>query len=71
MATISFSDEIFASITLRGNLLARVRLNGVGSYSEILASLLKAAGRVHGLATVDVRNSSQGWSARRSVMLAG
>lgn len=70
MATIAFSDIIFATITLRGKVMACLKLNGVKSYAEVLARLLAAVSGGRGMATVHVRNSTQGWAASRSVMLA-
>lgn len=69
MATISLNDIIFATISLRGRISARVQLCGVSSFSDILARLLPSVSGGRGLATVDIRNGSQGWSVRRSVML--
>ncbi|MDE6101130.1 MAG: hypothetical protein K2L46_07345 [Paramuribaculum sp.] len=71
MATISLNDVIFATLSLRGKICASIRTDGVTSYAEILSLLLRKSGISRGLATVDLRNSSQGWTARRSVMIAG
>lgn len=70
MATISLTDIIFATVTLRGRVLAQIRINGVSSYSEILSRVLGKLKGLRGLITVDLRNSSQGWTARRSLMVA-
>lgn len=70
MSTISLTDEIFATVTLRGATLARVRINGVGSYSELLARLLSTIQGIRGMLTLDLRNSSQGWTVRRSLLVA-
>lgn len=70
MAKISLDDIIFATISMRGKILARLRLDGISSYSEILSRLLKSVAGLRGMATVDIRNSSQGWTTRKSVMLS-
>lgn len=70
MATISLNDVIFATIRLRGASLATISVSGVTTFSEILSRLMSSlTGRVRGLATVELRNASQGWAARRNVML--
>lgn len=70
MATISLSDIIFATITVRGQVMATLKLCGVSSYADVLSRLLAAVKGWRGVATVCVRNSSQGWSASRSLMLS-
>lgn len=67
MATILSSDVIFATIRQRGQILTTMRLSGITSLSEIVSSL---HGSVHGIATIDLRNGTQGWSRRHTVMLA-
>ncbi len=71
MATISLSDEIFATLHLRGNSVTSLRIKGVSSFAEILSRLIKSAPALcRGMATVEIRNGSQGWAARRAVMLS-
>lgn len=67
MATILPSDIIFATIRQRGQILTTLRLSGITSLSEIVSGL---KGIARGLATIDLRNGSQGWSRRHTVMLA-
>lgn len=67
MATILSSDVIFATIRQRGQILTTMRLSGITSLSEIVSSL---HGSVRGIATIDLRNGTQGWSRRHTVMLA-
>ncbi len=70
MAAISLNDVIFATIRLRGNSLATISVSGVTTFAEILKRLMAALkGKIRGMATVELRNASQGWSARRNVML--
>lgn len=70
MATISLTDVIFATLHIHGLSATTLRLEGVGSFAEILSALLKNAPGRRGMATVEIRNGSQGWSTRRNVMLA-
>ncbi len=67
MATIESSDIIFATIRQRGQILTTLRLSGITSLSEIVSSL---HGIARGLTTIDLRNGSQGWSSRHTVLLA-
>lgn len=67
MATILSSDIIFATIRQRGRILTTLRLSGITSLSEIVTAL---HGIARGIATIDLRNGTQGWSRRHTVMLA-
>lgn len=70
MAKFSLTDIIFASLRLRGNSVTSLRLSGVSSFNEILARLIKSApASLRGIATVEIRNGSQGWAEKRNVML--
>lgn len=66
MKTLSPTDIIFATIRQRGRILDIVRLSGVASLSDILCRL---KGLFAGLTTIDLRNGSQGWSSRHTVMI--
>lgn len=66
MGTIYTSDTIFATIRQRGCVLTTMRLSGISSFADILARL---RGNVHGMATIELRNGTQGWAHRRTVML--
>lgn len=69
MATISFSDVIFATLTLHGIIKARIRVSGIRTFNQILAQLQAAVPGKRGMATIDIRNSSQGWNYRSQVFL--
>ena len=70
MAKISLNDVIFATLTLRGAIKATVRLSGIDTFPQILAKLLACEPGSRGMATVEVRNSSQGWNYRSQVFLS-
>ncbi|MCM1348331.1 MAG: hypothetical protein NC338_02880 [Firmicutes bacterium] len=70
MATISLTDIIFATVRFRGRDVLRLKLEGVSSYSEIVARVLKFVKGIRGIMTIDLRNSSQGWTSRRQLMVA-
>ena len=67
MATIESSDIIFATVRQRGQVLTTLRISGITSLSEIVTSL---RGVARGITTIDLRNGSQGWSRRHTVMIA-
>lgn len=66
MTTILSSDTIFATIRQRGRLLLTLQLHGVTSLSDIINRL---RGEIKGLATISLRNSTQGWSRDHTVMM--
>ncbi len=70
MATIDLHDEIFATLTQRGKVIATLKLSGVTSIAMILQRLRQLASKCVGLVTLNVRNSSQGWLHSRSIMLS-
>ncbi|MDE7411847.1 MAG: hypothetical protein K2M94_07395 [Paramuribaculum sp.] len=70
MTTILPSDTIFATVRQRGTTLADIRLSGISSIRDILIYLRRTLGTIAGLATIDLRNGSQGWQQRHTVMLA-
>lgn len=70
MATIKFSDTIFATVVFRGETIAMLRMNGVTSFADVLRNVRRAVGTMFGLATINLRNGSQGWQLSRTVMLS-
>lgn len=69
MSRITINDQIFATLMMRGQVLAEATLSGVSSFRGIMEHLRDAAPHANGLGTVSVRNSSQGWSASQTVFL--
>lgn len=69
MATISSTDTIFATVKQRGSMIANLRLSGVESMAHVMREVRSHLGTVSGLLTIDLRNQSQGWMSRQSVML--
>lgn len=66
MAEIKSTDIIFATVRQFGQITASLRCSGVTSFSDILSEL---SGRVSGLATIQLRNSTRGWNSSRTVMI--
>lgn len=66
MATILSSDVIFATVRQRGQVMTTLRLSGITSFGDVVASV----GRLFkGITTIDLRNGTQGWNRRHTVML--
>lgn len=67
MATILSSDEIFATVSQRGRVMSSLRLSGITSLADILRAI---GNEIRGLATIELRNSTQGWLRRHTIMFA-
>ena len=68
MATISPSDIVFATVTLRGAIVASLRLSGLNSFDELMTRVRQSLSTLRGLVTLDLRCLNAGWS-RRSALL--
>lgn len=69
MATISPSDTLSISAIRNGMLCLSFTLDGCSSMTDVMRELRHAAGNLTGLITLKLRNITQGWSDRRSLML--
>lgn len=69
MAEINAQDEIYATLTQRGNVVATINMSGLNSISAILSKLRAIASGCVGMVTFKMRNCSQGWSQCRQIML--
>lgn len=70
MATINPTDVIFATLTQRGSEIANVKLSGITSVTAILKLLLPTVVKgCVGVVTFTLRNSTQGWSQRRILLI--
>lgn len=69
MGTIYNSDIIYATLTQHGREIAACRLSGVATMGELLRQVRRAASGAVGLVGLHLRNSTQGWTAARSLML--
>lgn len=63
------SDVIFATVRQRGMVLANLRMSGISSMADIISRLPHAIGRLMGITTIDLRNGTQGWQRRHTIML--
>lgn len=64
MQTIDYTDVVFATIIQRGRTLYSARISGMSSVAEVMKYLHSAVGKVAGMVTLNLRNSSQGWSTQ-------
>lgn len=69
MGTICNSDIIYATLSQHGREIAAYRLSGVTTMGELLHQVRRAAAGLVGLVSLRLRNSSQGWTAARSLLL--
>lgn len=71
MAKISYSDRLFISVICNGSTLLNVCLSGINSSKELMQHLHSVLHQYAGrLLTLQVRNSTQGWSRTDSMLLA-
>ena len=68
MKQITSNDTIFATVRGRNSIIANLRLCGMNSMADVVASVRDAVGEGCGLLTL--RNGSQGWTDRRSILFA-
>lgn len=68
MKTISCTDIIYATVRRRGMTVASLCLSGIHSLKELICRVREALGGAGGLVTLLLRNGSQGWTDRRSLV---
>ena len=66
--TMTASDQILATLTMNGKVMATLSSDGFQSFDEVVRAIRSAAGHLMGLCNVSVRNRTQGWS--RSLMVS-
>lgn len=69
MATITFSDHVQASATLRGRTIASISATGFNSINDVILAVRHAAAGISGLVSLSVRNATQGWRQERSLLI--
>lgn len=71
MAKISCTDILFITVIDQGNSLLNLTLSGIGSTKELMQHLYKMLHRYQGrLLTLQLRNSTQGWSRENQMLFA-
>ncbi len=70
MATsINYSDTLFATLTQRGNTILSLKISGINSDKELMQRIYQSVKGCMGLATLTLRNGTQGWSQRKQLFL--
>lgn len=69
MATISSSDNLFATASVMGHQFFNFAGNGIASFAELVSRIRNHPFAPKGMVTLTVRNSSQGWSQSRAFYL--
>lgn len=71
MHTVISSDKIFATVTACGRTILTTTFEGMSSIEEVMRKINSAArGLFEGIATLIVRNGSQGWTVKRAMKAA-
>jgi len=65
MGTINTSDIIFATLTRGRSTILRRTITGIESLSDIVRQIRPSETEGYGLYTLDVRNTTKGWTYRR------
>lgn len=68
MATIAATDILFATASIMGRQVYTYSGDGITSLAQLMGRVREAAGR-RGMATLTVRNTTQGWSQSRDIYL--
>lgn len=61
-------DRLYASLSVGASVVASGILTGVTDMTDLIARVRKAAGRVYGLAWLNVKSLKQGWTFSRPLM---
>ncbi|MBR6490030.1 MAG: hypothetical protein IKT03_05785 [Muribaculaceae bacterium] len=61
-ATLSISDQIFATLEVGGKVIANVCKSNFANINEVVQFICSVAGKFMGLAKLNIRNKTQGWS---------
>ena len=67
MTTIETDDILFVTLIHHGRAYKTFRLTGVDSMGDVITNMRNEVPSLSGMATVDVRNSSRGWSTRNTL----
>lgn len=67
---LSTSDFVFGTVIAGGRTLATLAGNGYATIEEVVRELRQAAGLFVGLASIIIRNRTQGWQVEQPVARA-
>lgn len=60
--SLSINDQIFATLEVGGKTVASISKSNFSSINDIVRFIYAMAGRFMGLARLNIRNKTQGWS---------
>ena len=60
--SLSINDQVFATLIVGGKVIASVCRNNFANINDIVKFIGSNAGRFMGLAQLNIRNKTQGWS---------
>ena len=60
--SLSTSDQIFATLVVGGKVMASVSKTNFSSVEDVVRFICAMAGKFMGLAKLNIRNKTQGWS---------
>ncbi|MBQ9584815.1 MAG: hypothetical protein IJR20_02325 [Muribaculaceae bacterium] len=59
---LSTSDQIFATLEVGGKIMASVNKNNFSTINDVVRFICSIAGKFMGLARLNIRNMTQGWT---------
>ena len=66
---IEQGDKVFATMTLNDRTTVELKCEDVSGIDDVINKLRRLVRKYRGIASVCIRNVTQGWSLRRNVML--
>ncbi|MCM1517796.1 MAG: hypothetical protein NC117_04065 [Pseudoflavonifractor sp.] len=69
MDTINRSDVIFATLMQQGRQVVSIQISGITSIAEVMRKIYGQVKDCIGLATLMLRNGTQGWARRQTIVL--
>ena len=69
MSQITPLDQLFITVTQNGISRLFTELSGVTSLCDIVSYIRSQVPELNGLAIINIRNRSEGWSARHSALI--
>lgn len=69
MSKITPQDLLYITVIFKGSACFKSEITGINSFHDIVNHVKPSLGAYSGLATIDVRNSTEGWTARQSIFL--
>lgn len=69
METISSSDVIFATLMQHGRQVVNIQVSGITSIAELVRRVYANVRGCIGMATLTLRNCTQGWARRHTIVM--